>query len=354
MYRAGVASHSVDDERDDRIVAGAAPAPLPVSASTAPLRALNASCEAAAATATDHLVATTGPLAELTAADLRGVLDATRRRLIAKKASGVVFEAAAVIRLQDARERYGLNLVATLAGSSNAERADILLETAHAQIEFQLKTGSNRYIRAAVRAREEGVVLLVPRDADVAPGDSWVRSAVEVEGVVVESPTRSELLNQSEVALDRLSRGESSFSLRDLAKNSLANSLIDGLSAVLFDLCIQHLTLTREAIDWKRAAKCLLKTTTTSAASSFVAGIMTRASLARAGRAVDATACMRASRVASSIVPRAIDSVLDLARLESGELSDSRETSEPPPPRFSASSFLRDSHRAWGRSAAPS
>lgn len=209
---------------------------LPVAASTAPFRALDASRDVAVAAATDHLVCSTGPLSELTAADLRGVLDDTRRRLIAKKAAGVVFEGTAVIRLQDARERYGLTLVAKLAGESNAERADILLETINGQVELQLKTGTNKYIRAAVRAREQGVVLLVPRDANVAPDDTWVKSAVEVDGVIVETPTRSELQSQSEIALDRLSRGEPSLSLTDLAKTSLANSLVDGLSAVLFDV----------------------------------------------------------------------------------------------------------------------
>ncbi len=70
------------------------------SAVTAQVRALDAVREVGVLSTAEHLKLTTGTVAELNAAKLRGALDGARRQLIARKGAGVVFEAETVIRLQ--------------------------------------------------------------------------------------------------------------------------------------------------------------------------------------------------------------------------------------------------------------
>lgn len=293
-----------------------------ITSATAQLRSLDAVRDAARVTAAEQLLTSTGPSAEMAAAQMRGVLDAARRELIAKKGSGVVFEAETIVRLQDAAERYGVSLTARLSTKANSPRADILLFTSERQVDLQLKTGHDRYLRAAVRARKEDVVLLVPSDVEKGTWAAAATSTIEVEGIRVDSPTRDELRAHSEKALDRIARGESAFSVRDLAKSSVVNGFVDGLTAVIVDVSCQVLTNPDAPIDWGRAAKCLARTAMTSAASSFLSGALAQSSMAGSGRALDATGCMRAARASSCVIPRALDTIWDVVRLNRGEIDD--------------------------------
>lgn len=293
-----------------------------IASAPAQLRSLDAVRDVARVTAAEHLLNSTGPAAEMASAQMRGVLDAARRELIAKKGSGVVFEAETIVRLQDASERYGIKLTARLSTKANAPRADILLITSERQVDLQLKTGSDPYLRAAVRAREENVVLLVPSDVDKRTWAAAATATVEVESIGVESPTRAELHEQSQKALDRIARGERAFDLGDLAKSSIVNSFVDGLTAVVVDVSCQVLANPDAPIDWSRSAKCLAKTAMTGAVSSFLSGALARSSLAGSGRALDATGFMRAARASSCVIPRALDTIWDAIRLNRGELDE--------------------------------
>lgn len=280
-------------------------------------RALEGAREASASVVSGNLLSTTGPLAELTSAQRRGVLDEVRRTLIAKKGAGVVFEAVVVAQLQEASERYGIELSARLSTAANNPRTDVTVVWRGVELELQLKAGSDPYLRAAVRAREEGIILLVPSDAKGA----GARTALTFGDVTVETPTRSELRESADVTLNRLSRGESALNLLDVAKQSISNALIDGLVAGIADLALQALTKPDDPIDWARTAKLVARSGATSAASSFLAAAHTGAALQVGTRAVDATASLRAGRAAACVVPHAIDVAFDYARLTRGELA---------------------------------
>ncbi len=149
-------------------------------------RALDAVRETGAVIAGANLLQATGPFAELTAADTRGILDDARKALITKKGRGVVFEAATVVQVQDAGERYGINLTARLATATNNPRADVFVTHSGADIELQLKCGTDKYIRAALRKQVDGVTVLVPADAVQAAAVG----SLEFDGVELEAPTR--------------------------------------------------------------------------------------------------------------------------------------------------------------------
>jgi hypothetical protein len=306
-----------------RGAAGATLAPAELVVAIPPsFRALDAARSALTGAAVDALLSTTGPLAEWNAAKANSILDEAMRSLIARKGSGVVFEGLTLASLQDASVRRGVELTARLSGTTNAPRADITVLARDGGIDLQLKTGADRYIRSAIRNREEGVRLLVPRDvtANEWAQDAW--SFVEVDGVVVDTPTRGEILAHSERALDRLSNGESSFSMMDVADAATTNSLVDGLTAVVIDLCLQSLSTPNVTIDWNRAGRVLAKATATSATATFISGVMTRSMLAQAGRSIDGTANMRAAQVAWWALPKALNVISDLAKKSDGVISD--------------------------------
>ncbi len=244
------------------------------------------------------------------------------RNLIARQGSGVVFEGMTLASVQDAGVRYGVALTARLAGTTNAPRADIIVQATGEAIELQLKTGRDPYIRSAIRNREDGVRLLVPRDVTC---NEWAQDAwsfVEVDGVAVDTQTRGEILAYSERALDRLSVGESSFSMADVADAAFANSITDGLTAVVIDLSLQRLCTPNATIDWKRAGRVLAKASATSATATFMSGVMTRSMLAQSGRSIDGTASMRAARVAWWALPKAFNVISDLSKKSDGIISD--------------------------------
>src|SRR5258708_6033377 len=159
--------------------------PLPAATIAVQSRALDAVRDVASTLGAEQLLKKTGPLAELNAAVRRRVLDEVRQLLIAKKGAGVVFEAKTVVHLQDAAERFQLDLRASLAARVNDPRVDVLAWWAEEQIELQLKVGSDKYISAAIRSRADGTIIFVPSDA-VPQGIPGVTAALDFDGVVVE------------------------------------------------------------------------------------------------------------------------------------------------------------------------
>lgn len=300
-----------DDAREER---GSSPLVGTVSTQNA---ALNAVRHTGSLVAGANLLEATGPLAELTAAETRGVLDAARRELITKKGRGVVFEAATVVQLQEAGERYGFKLSAQLSSAANNPRADVLVTHAGSDIELQLKCGDDKYIRAALRKQADDIVMLVPSDA--AQGQAV--GVLDFDGVEIEAPTRDQLYAQTEKSLDRLSAGEPVVSFAEVAKRALKDSLVAAVIVAVIDLTSQVLEKPEQPIDWKRTGKAVLKVTATTVATSLLATANTAMALKAAGRAIEVASIARGARAAAALVPHAIDVAIDFSRLSSGEMN---------------------------------
>lgn len=296
--------------------------PVPFGTVASQSRALEAGRGAVAAMGGATLLASTGPLAELRSAERRGILDEARRLLIAKKGRGVQFEANTLAHLQETAVRFDLQLRASLPATSNNPGVDLFIEFQQEEVLVQLKAGSDRYLRAAIKARADGIVLVVPRDAAAQPWATGATGTLTFEDVVVETPTRDELLRHAEKNLDRLSRGEPVVSDADISRRAFCDGLIDGIVAVAIDLCLQKLLKPDQPVDWRRSTKCLVRTAATSAACSFLAATNARAALSVTSRSIDATATFRSARVAGSVVPHAVDVGFDALRRWRGELSD--------------------------------
>lgn len=280
-------------------------------------RALDAVRETGGAIAGARLLESTGPLAELSAADKRGVLDEARRVLIAKKGSGVVFEAITTVQLQEANERYSIGLTARLAATATNPRTDILVTHAGIDIELQLKTGDKTYIRSALRQQVDGVKLLVPADA----AEGAAMTALEFEGVTLETPTKEQLYQQTERTLDRLSAGEPIVTFADAAKRALTDCLVDAVVVAVLDLASQVMEQPNEPIDWRRTGKAVLKATATTVVTSLLATANTATAMKAAGRAVEVASIARGTRAAAALVPHAIDLCIDVVKVSSGEMS---------------------------------
>lgn len=283
-------------------------------------RALEAVREAGSALAGANLLEATGPLAELTAAEARGVLDEARRVLIAKKGRGVVFEAMTVVNAQVASERYSLNLTAKLASTMNSPRADVLIVHAGLDIELQLKVGTDKYIRSALRRQADGVTLLVPVDAT----QGAAVGSLEFDGIEIEAPTTDQLQARTEGLLDRLSTGEPIVTFADAAKRALKDSLIDALVIAVLDLASQMLEKPDEPVDWKRTGKAVLRATATTVTASLLATANTATAMRATGRAIEVVSIARGTRAAAVLVPHAIDVCVDMARASSGEISSAQ------------------------------
>jgi hypothetical protein len=282
-------------------------------------RALDAVRDTASVRAGEQLLKKTGPLAELNAAARRHVLDEARQVLIAKKGAGVIFEAKTVIHLQDAAERFQLDLSASLSARANDPRADVVAFWAEEQIELQLKVGSDRYIRAAVRSRLDGTIVLVPSDA-VPPGMDGVTSSLDFDGVTFESPSRQELIDSADASLQRMAVGESQVTAGTIAVNSVCSGLVDGVVAAILDLTIQKLSQPDADIDWSRTVSVFLKAGAISTVGSFIAAANTMSALDTASHAIDAGALLSGSRVTAAVLPRIVDVGLDFYAHSEGQL----------------------------------
>lgn len=279
--------------------------------------ALDAVRETGSVCAGANLLQATGPLAELTAADARGILDDARWALITKKGRGVVFEAATVVQLQDAGERYGINLTARLATTTNNPCADVVITHSGVDIELQLKCGTDKYIRAALRKQVDGVTMLVPADA----AQAAAVGSLEFDGVELEAPTRDQLFAQTEQSLDRLSAGEPVVTFADAAKRAMRDSLLDAVVVAVLDLAAQALEKPEEPIDWKRTGMAVLRVTATTVVTSLLATANTATAMKAAGRAIELASVARGTRAAAALVPHALDMCIDLARVSSGEMN---------------------------------
>jgi hypothetical protein len=289
-------------------------------------RALNAIEHAVAVRSAADLLSTTGPLAELTSAERRAVLTEARRLLIAKKGSGVVFEAMATSRVQHAAARFGIfGLKASLSEQSNDSRVDLLIawrqdDAVEIEVGYQLKTGGDRYIRASVNAVEEGILVLVPSDVDEATAGRAVR-AIEVGELSIQAPTRKEILDRSTETLKRLETGTAPVDLGRVARQALRDALTDALAAAAFDLVAQVIQDPDKQIDWPRAARALAKTGVSSALGSLLA-TTSACSSARVGkRVIDAAGVYRATRMAGTVLPRAVDVAFDVYAYRKGTIS---------------------------------
>jgi hypothetical protein len=291
--------------------------PVTVGSIPAQNRALDAARDAGQIAAGAALLKTTGPLAEMMSAEQKGILDEARRILIAKKGRGVVFEAATVVQLQDASERYGFRLTARLAAEVNNPRADVLVSYEGANVELQLKVGEQRYIRAAIHAQKEGTLLFVPKGA----AEGSAVSALDLDGVVLEAPTKEQLLSQTRRTLDRLSAEEPVVTFADAAKRALTGCVVDGVVVAVVDLCSQVLEKPERPIDWRRTGRVVLKASATSAVTSLLATANTATALKATGRAVELASVVRGTRMAAAIVPHAIDVCFDIASVSSGEMT---------------------------------
>lgn len=280
-------------------------------------RALSAVRETGRVVAGAKLLEATGPLAELAAADARGVLDDARRVLITKKGRGVIFEASTVVQLQEAGERYGISLTARLATTTNNPRADVFVRHSGADIELQLKCGTDKYIRAALRQQVDGVTVLVPADA----AQAAAAGSLEFDGIELEIPTRDQLFAQTEQSLDRLSAGEPVVTFADAAKRALRDSLLDAVVVAVLDLAAQALEKPETPIDWRRTGMAVFKVTATTVVTSLLATANTVTAMKAAGRAIDLASVARGTRVAASLVPHALDVCIDLAKVSSGKMN---------------------------------
>lgn len=294
----------------------------PIRSGTASVqgRALDAMRETGATIAGANLLQSTGPLSELAAADMRGLLDDARKVLITKKGRGVVFEAATVVQFQEAAERYGLNLTAKLSASTNNPRADVLVTHAGAKIELQLKCGTDKYIRAALRKQVDGVTVLVPADA----AQAAAVGSLEFDGVELGAPTRDQLFAQTEKSLDRLSAGEPIVTFGDAAKRALRDSLLDAIVVAVLDLAMQALENPEKPIDWKRTGIAVLRVTATTVVTSLLATANTATAMKAAGRAIELASVARGTRTAATLVPHALDVCIDIAKFSSGEMNRSQ------------------------------
>ncbi len=284
-------------------------------------RALSVSKDAITAVSAAALLQSTGPTAELSAAFQRGVLDEARRTLIAKKGSGVVFEAGTVVAAQELNERCALNLTASLSSMPNDPRTDVLITMRGDCIDLQLKTGSDNYIRAQLRRRQpDGVVYLIPKDAHHLTGDG-VKTSLEFDGIELDMPTRDELLEQTRHSLDRLESGAPVLESKDVAAMALRGALIDGIVVGVVDLSLQALQQPTQPIDWRRAGLAVVRGSAVSAISSFLAGSHAVSAGIFLARQLDATHVLRRARVAGCIIPHAVDAAIDALAASKGTIS---------------------------------
>ena len=249
-------------------------APSATTTLAAQHRALDAVHAATTDRAVEHLLSTTGPFAELTSAEKRGLLNEAKFAFVSAKGAGVTFEAVAVSRTQHAAERFGIGVRAALSAKSNDASVDVLLSwTADpsSPLKVQLKTGSNRYITAAIHARENGVLLLVPQDAPGVDFTLGIVNSLDLDGVQIEAPSRDELRARSRRALERLQARNAPIDVKTLARQSFSDAAVDGIVATVVDISVQLLKAPERPIDWERACRTLVKTGATSAISSFLA-----------------------------------------------------------------------------------
>lgn len=301
----------------------------PSSAATlaAQHRALDAVHAATTERAVEHLLSTTGPFAELTSAEKRGLLTEAKFAFIAAKGAGVTFEAMAVGSTQHAAERFGIGVRAALSTKSNDKSVDVVLAWTtepSSTLKLQLKTGSNRYITAAIHAREDGVLLLVPLDAPGVDPSAGIINSLDVDGIQIDAPSRDELGARSKQALERLQARSAPIDLKTLARQSFSDAAVDGIVAAVLDLSIQLLDAPDRQIDWKRACRTLVKTGATSAISTFLAGTSSCSAVKLGKHSIDASGAYRGARVAACVVPHAIDVAFDWVDMNAG-LLDARD-----------------------------
>lgn len=290
-------------------------------------RALNAAEAAITDQSIGHLLQTTGPLAELRSAEKRGLLTDARLAMISGKGAGVTFEALTLSKAQHAGERFGIvGMRAALSTRSNDPSVDVWVSwTADGEallLKLQLKTGSERYLRAAIRDREDGVLLFVPLDAPLDGVGQGVSSSIEIDGIAIAAPTRDDLKARTRRKLDRLTgRSSPVTDWKAIGREAFQNAVVDGLAAGIADVCFQCLTAPEKPIDWRQASRSLVKTGATGALSSLLAAT-TSCSAVRLGKhSIDASAAYRAARVGACVVPHAIDVAFDALDMKAGLLA---------------------------------
>lgn len=296
---------------------------LPLGSTVAQHRALDVTAHVASTRGAGVLLESTGPLAELRSAEQRKILDDARRLMIARKGTGVVFEARTVVGLQHIAERHQLDLSATLSTDSNDARVDVTAWFVGQEIELQLKTGSDRYIRASLKRTADDVLVLVPGDVTVRHPNRSVTTALTFEDAVFDAPTRDELLASSRRTLERLEHRDAAVNSRDVLRVSLQAAVVDGLVAAALSLSMQVLTSPEKPIDWRATARDVVRSAAVSATSCYLAGTNAIAASLADGRAVDATRALRSARIAGCLVPHAIDAAFDVARTLDGNLNAS-------------------------------
>jgi hypothetical protein len=234
-------------------------------------RALNAAEVVVTDHAVGHLLGTTGPLAELRSAEKRGLLTDARLAMISGKGAGVTFEALALTKAQHASERFGIvGMKAALSPKSNDPSVDVLMSWTDdgnaVLLKLQLKTGSDKYLKAAIKGREDGVFLFVPLDA---PGDGvspGVASSIDIDGIAISAPTRDEIKARTRRTLDRLTgRSSPVADWKAIGRQAFRDAVVDGLVAGIADVCLQCLTEPDKPVDWRQASRVLVRTGATGA-----------------------------------------------------------------------------------------
>lgn len=233
----------------------------------------------------------------------------------------MVFEANALTAVQEASERFKISLSARLSTASNDPRSDIVVQFLEEEIELQLKTGSDPYIKAAIRARKDGTILVVPKDVAGQPWAEGTTATLNFDDVSIDMPSKQDLGEQTELCLGRMSRGEVALSGADIAKRAFSSALVDGTIAVVIDICIQKYTKPEASIDWNRTTKCFLRTGATSAVASYLAAVNASATVQVAKHAIDASNAFRVARVAGCVAPYVLDTAFDLHKLYQGQIS---------------------------------